>query len=210
MASGMGDYEQAVAPAKRKLFDQMLSALPPAKGSDAPVVVELGMGSFPNAPFYASATAPLDVVGVDPNDSMKGYAMQNSQPLLKGGSSVRVAHGVAEALPFASKSVDAVVCTLTLCSVPTPEVALAEVQRVLKPGGQFLFLEHVKSETDEKLAAVQEYLNPQQVARADGCNLNRRTLQIIKAANFAALDAEYFELKDFYVLNPTVAGIART
>ena len=209
MASGMFDYEHAVAPTKRKLFDRMLSALPAAERTDAPVVVELGMGSFPNAQFYASAKAPLDVVGVDPNDSMKAYAMRNSQLLLRAGSSVRVAHGVAEALPFASKSVDAVVCTLTLCSVPTPEVALAEVQRVLKPGGQFLFLEHVKSETDEKLAAVQEFLNPQQVARADGCNLNRRTLQMIKAANFASLDAEYFELTDFYVLNPTVAGIAR-
>ena len=59
------------------------------------------------------------------------------------------------------------------------------------------------------LAAAQEFLNPQQVKRADGCNLNRRTLQTIKAANFASLDAQYFELKDFYVLNPTVAGIAR-
>ena len=89
------------------------------------------------------------------------------------------------------------------------EVVLADVKRVLKPGGQFLFLEHVKSETDEKLAAMQELLNPQQVAMADGCNLNRRTLQTIKAANFASLDATYFELQGFLYLNPTVAGIAR-
>ena len=208
MATGMRDYEKAVAPTKRRIFDQMLSALP-ADANAEPLVVELGMGSFPNAPFYASAKQPLDIVGVDPNDSMTGYAMQNAAPLLKAGSSVRVRHGVGEALPFASRSVDAVVCTLTLCSVPTPEVVLADVKRVLKPGGQFVFLEHVKSETDENLARQQELLNPSQVQRADGCNLNRRTLQIIKDANFASLDAEYFELKDFYVLNPTVAGIAK-
>lgn len=208
MAGGMRDYEQAVAPTKFKLFDQMLGALP-AKAKGEPLIVELGMGSFPNAQFYASVKQPLDIVGVDPNDSMAGYAMQNAAPLLKAGSSVRVRHGVGEVLPFASRSADAVVCTLTLCSVPTPELVLAEVKRVLKPGGQFLFLEHVKSETDEKLAQIQEQLNPQQVRRADGCNLNRRTLQIIKDAEFAQLDAEYFELKDFYVLNPTVAGIAR-
>ena len=47
-----------------------------------------------------------------------------------------------------------------------------------------------------------------QVARADGCHLDRRTLEYVKGAGFAKLDAEYFELKDFYVLNPTVAGIA--
>ena len=214
MATGMGDYEAAVAPSKRKLFDRMLSALPAPSGPDAkdnadPLIVELGMGSFPNAPFYARATQPLDIVGVDPNDSMTPFAMSNAAALLKGGSSVRVRHGVGEVLPFASASADAVVCTLTLCSVPAPEVVLAEVRRILKPGGQFVFLEHVKSETDEKLAEAQEKLNPQQVRRADGCNLNRRTLVTIKAAGFAQVDAEYFELRDFYVLNPTVAGIAK-
>ena len=165
-------------------------------------------------------------VGTDPNPTPAARgsslvlddASQSDEPFrnakrynLDGehGHSVRCVHGIGEALPVAAGSVDAVVSTLTLCSVPNVERSLAEVRRVLKPGGQFLFLEHVKSETDEKLAAVQEFLNPQQVARADGCNLNRRTLQMIKAANFASLDAEYFELTDFYVLNPTVAGIAR-
>ena len=119
-----------------------------------------------------------------------------------------MAHGVAEALPFASKSVDAVVCTLTLCSVPTPEVVLAEVQRVLKPGGQFLFLEHVLSETDKGLAEAQIKFTPFQVQAADGCHLDRRTLQNIKAAAFKSVDSEYFDLDGFLYLNPTIAGIA--
>ena len=70
-------------------------------------------------------------------------------------------------------------------------------------------MEHVLSETDPNLAAAQQKLNPKQVARADGCNLNRRTLETIRAAGFASVDAKYFELSDFLYLNPTVAGIAR-
>jgi len=206
MSVGMVDYEAAVAPSKKELFAKMLSALPAR--TDA-LVVELGMGSFPNAPYYQASRAPLDIVGVDPNDSMAFFAKQSAAPLLKAGSSVRVTHGVGEALPFADSTADAVVCTLTLCSVPSPELALAEVRRVLKPGGQFLFLEHVLSETDPNLAAAQQKLNPKQVARADGCNLNRRTLETIRAAGFASVDAKYFELSDFLYLNPTVAGIAR-
>lgn len=205
MATGMADYEEAVAPKKDPLFARMLEALPRTR---EPVIVELGMGSFPNARYYKYRPRGLDIIGVDPNDSMEKYAMRNAVPLLNAGSSVRVTHGVGEVLPFKDRSVDAVVCTLTLCSIPDPALALAEVKRILRPGGKFLFCEHVLSETDPKLAAEQQARNAAQVKRADGCNLNRRTLETIKAAGFAELDAEYFELQDFFVLNPTVAGIA--
>lgn len=205
MATGMVSYEKAVAPVKKELFNRLFDSIP--KTPDV-VVLELGMGSFPNAPFYAASQTRLDVVGVDPNDSMESFAKKAAAPLISEGSSVRVVHGVGEALPFADDSVDAVVSTLTLCSVPSPERTLAEVQRVLKPGGQFLFLEHVRSETDSILAAQQDVLNPMQVANADGCNLNRRTLETIRAAGFPKLDAKYFELQGFSYLNPTVAGIA--
>lgn len=205
MAVGMVDYEKAVAPTKQELFSQMFKAL--SKTRDA-VIIELGMGSFPNAPFYSSRLAGLDIIGVDPNDSMKGFALRAAEDLRKAGSSVRVVHGVGEALPLPDRSADAVVCTLTLCSVPSPARTLAEVRRVLKPGGQFLFLEHVRSQTNEQFALKQDFLNPRQVARADGCNLNRTTLKTIEAAGFAKLEAKYFELTDFLYLNPTVAGIA--
>ena len=205
MAIGMKGYESAVASKKEALFARMLRDLP--SRPDA-VVVELGMGAFPNAPYYAGARAPLDVVGVDPNDSMEGYAMRAASPLRAAGSSVRVAHGVGEAIPLPDASADAVVCTLTLCSVPSPTRALSEVRRVLKRGGQFVFLEHVLSQTDKQFAEEQIRATPAQVARADGCHLDRRTLETIKGAGFAQVDAEYFELSGFRYLNPTVAGIA--
>ena len=101
--------------------------------------------------------------------------------------------------------------TLTLCSVEAPGRVLDEVARVLKPGsGRFLFCEHVLSETDPLLAAQQRALTPAQVISADGCHLDRRTLETIKAAErFKEVDATYFDLQGFYILNPTVAGIAR-
>lgn len=162
MARSMKYYEQAVAPIKRRLFSELLAPLP-----DGATVVELGLGTFPNAPFYAAAAAAapssrrIDILGIDPNDAMASFATRAAADAGLGADaaaavSLRTAHGVAEALPLADGSVDAVVCTLTLCSVRDPRRALAEVRRVLKPrGGRLLFVEHVLSETDAALARTQ-------------------------------------------------------
>jgi len=210
MAYGMVDYERAVSKRKRRLFERLLSELPK---QDA-VLVEIGMGSFPNALYVGSKSAPtrMDIVGVDPNDSMEAYAREKAERarLLdpEKGNSLRIVHGVAEALPLATGSADAVVCTLTLCSVLDPPQAVAEIRRVLKPRGRFLFHEHVLSETNPVFAAMQRQATPAQVERADGCHLDRRTMEIIRGGGFRAVDGEYFELEGFNYLNPTVAGIA--
>jgi SAM-dependent methyltransferase len=175
MNSGMGGYEQAVAERKQALFSQLFTHLAAgagaagagAAGAEA-TVVEVGMGTFPNARYYfdpavggdGGRTYTLDLVGVDPNDAMESYARDNlakaastsaaSSSALPAsgasGASLRIVHGAAEALPLPSNSADAVVCTLTLCSVSNPAAALAEIKRVLKPGAPFLFIEHVLSE----------------------------------------------------------------
>ena len=212
MATGMKDYERAVSGRKRELFDRLLTSLPK---SDA-VVVELGMGSFPNAEYLAAmpsqGAAPqrMDLIGLDPNDSMEAYARRSAAKagLLEQGHSLRVTHGVGEVLPLADRSADAVICTLTLCSVASPERVLAEVRRVLRPGGKLLFLEHVLSETDAALAAQQRAATPMQVEFADGCHLDRRTGRLVEEAGFASVDAKYTELTGFYFLNPTASGIA--
>jgi ubiquinone/menaquinone biosynthesis C-methylase UbiE len=210
MANSMAEYERAVAPRKKELFSKLLASLPE---TDA-VVVELGMGSFPNAEYFSATDAAsprqMDIIGVDPNDSMAAYATRSARRagLLEQGHSVRVVHGVGEALPLKDRMADAVVCTLTLCSVIDPERVLSEVRRVLKRGGKLLFLEHVLSETDTFLAKQQEMATPMQVAAADGCHLNRRTLKTIEEAGFVSVDAAYTELSGFYFLNPTASGIA--
>mmetsp|Transcript_31750 Transcript_31750/g.79778 ORF Transcript_31750/g.79778 Transcript_31750/m.79778 type:complete len:158 (-) Transcript_31750:813-1286(-) len=123
-------------------------------------------------------------------------------------ASLRIVHGVAEALPLPSNCADAVVCTLTLCSVRDPAAALAEIRRVLKPGAPFLFVEHVLSEDDPGLAAQQLRFDSLQVAMADGCHLDRRTLDLVNAAGFKSVEAERFSLPGFGLISSQVAGIA--
>ena len=92
---------------------------------------------------------------------MENYARDNAAKAGLGAtSSLRVVHGVSEALPLASKSCDAVVCSLTLCSVVDPARSVAEIKRVLRPGGQFVFWEHVLSETDPGFAEEQVRATP--------------------------------------------------
>lgn len=185
MVNGMQSWEQAVAPLKQRLFTSLFA---PAGGlpSEGAVIVELGMGTLPNARWYADALrgAPrirgLDLIGVDPNEAMLPYARKafDANGLGDaGGSSLRGVKGVAEAIPLDDGAADAVVCTLTLCSVVDPVAAVREVLRVLKPGGHFLFVEHVLSESDAVLAAQQRALSPLQVLSADGCHLDRRTVR---------------------------------
>merc|ERR1719445_282503 len=205
MAVGMVDYEREASPKKKRLFSSLFSSL---EGVDDPVVVEVGMGSFPNALYYKNQKG-LDIIGIDPNDRMERFAKESATRAgIANKDSLRIFHGVSEALPLSDNSVDAIVCTLTLCSVLNPSKSIEEIKRVLKPGGKFLFWEHVLSETDENMAQYQISMTPQQVKRADGCHLDRRTGELIKAAKFKKLDLEYFELKNFSFLNPTVCGIA--
>lgn len=213
MATMMGGFESAVRERKARLFDDLLSR---SERSGEMSVLEIGAGSAPNAEFFARAArasgpSNVDLICLDPNDSMRDYAEENLRRFRSVGDrpvEARFVHGVAEALPLRDASVDAVVSTLTLCSVVDQRQALREIRRVLKPGGKFLFLEHVLSETDPKFARLQESLTPMQVSVADGCHLNRRTLQEIQTSGFRSVDGEYYELDGFWVIAPQVCGIA--
>jgi len=242
----MEDYESKARPYKKQLFQKLFDSLESSSSDGSrnnesdnknlPVVLEVGMGTFVNAPYYASAMRKsatlkgLDIISVDPNDSMFDYAKafaEKSGLLLsstataaaaaaasasatKTTTSLRNVHGVAEALPFADGSVDAIVGTLALCSVTNPERALSEIKRVLKPTtGKFLFWEHVLSENDAGLAAQQRVLSPIQTLVADGCHLNRRTGVAIENAGFGGgVEMEYILLDVTGILSPTVFGIA--
>ena len=216
MATTMKDYEEEARPYKSQLFRSLFDSLSMSKGkvNDTPVIVEVGMGTFPNAIYLAqsiqsSSLKSLDIIGVDPNDSMKQYALENA---VKSGLSLedvslRIVHGVAEALPFEDASVDAVVVTLTLCSVSNPQLAVSEIRRILKPDtGKFVFWEHVLSESDDMLALEQQLLSPLQTLVADGCHLNRRTRSIITAAGFQG-EIKHTMMKSADIIGPTIYGI---
>jgi ubiquinone/menaquinone biosynthesis C-methylase UbiE len=113
----------------------------------------------------------------------------------------------AEALPAADRSVDTVVSTLVLCSVDDPDRALAEMRRVLRPGGRFLFLEHVRGEGGT--GRLQDRLVPLWRRMFGGCHPNRRTVDAIRRAGFGVVQLR--ELQDIPSapwLKPVVAGVA--
>ncbi|MBM3386860.1 MAG: class I SAM-dependent methyltransferase, partial [Betaproteobacteria bacterium] len=114
--------------------DRRRGLVPQARGR----VLEIGMGTGRNLPFYDRSRL-TQLVGVDPALQMHRLAQRRSARL---GIAVELVGLSAERLPLPDDSFDTVVCTYTLCSIPDPLAALAEVRRVLKPGGQFLFCEH--------------------------------------------------------------------
>jgi len=211
MSTTMEGFEDAVRARKAALIDELLAE---RDGAKEMTVCEIGAGGAPNARYYANAARgpeTVDWVGVDPNDAMRAYAEESVAKARRDGGraiNARYVHGVGEALPLPDASVDAVVSTLTLCSVVDQRRTLAEIRRVLKPGGKFLFLEHVLSR-DPSFARLQIALTPMQISVADGCHLDRRTLDEIEDSGlFSSVNAEYYELDGFWVIAPQVAGIA--
>lgn len=121
---------------------------------------------------------------------------------------MELVHDRAEALPFAGASFDAVVSTFTLCSLADPALALAELRRVLRPGGVFAFLEHGLA-PEPKVARWQRRLTPLQRLIGDGCHLNRKIDDLVAGSGFTVE-----QLETGYQPGPKVAsylyqGLAR-
>jgi ubiquinone/menaquinone biosynthesis C-methylase UbiE len=139
-------------------------------------VLEIGGGTGANLPHYRDAGR---VVVSEPDPFMRGRLRRK---LARARVPVEVSESGAEDLPFRDGSFDAVVSTLVLCSVPNQEKALAEVRRVLRPGGRLLFIEHVRGEGS--VARVQDRVLPLWSRLFAGCHPNRDTLGSIQAAGF--------------------------
>ncbi|HKP90408.1 MAG TPA: class I SAM-dependent methyltransferase [Thermoleophilaceae bacterium] len=139
-------------------------------------VVEIGAGTGVNLQHYPRSVERL--VCTEPEEPM---AKQLRRKAADSDLSVEIVEAPAEALPFEDDSFDTAVATLVLCTVTDPVRALSEIDRVLRPGGRFIFVEHVRSE-DPGLARWQDRLHPLWVRFGHGCNCNRPTLQTIEAS----------------------------
>jgi SAM-dependent methyltransferase len=141
-------------------------------------VLEIGVGSGLNLPLYGAAVR--SVIGVDPSPALLRMAGART-----GTARVPVTllEASAEALPLDDRSVDTVVTTWTLCSIADAPRALAELRRVLRPGGRLLFVEHGRS-PDPRIAWWQDVLDPVWRRVAGGCHLNRKIDDLIESSGF--------------------------
>jgi len=197
---GMKPYEAQVASYKSQIFANM-------RGK-AETVLEIGIGTGPNLKYYAGDNSGVRVFGMDPNRKMEKYAQAAALNAGLPPADFKFIHAVAESLPLPNASVDAVVGTLVLCSVKDVDMALKEVMRVLKPGGLYLFVEHVAGKDGTVIRFVQGVLDPLQQTVADGCHLTRTTGKYISEAGFSDVDLNMVFVSNAYYLSPHVYGIA--
>lgn len=149
--------------------------LAPARGR----ILEIGFGTGRNLSHYPPTVKRIEAI--DPDLDLDRLSMPR---IAHAAIEVDFHHLNAEHLPFEDESFDTVVSTFTLCSIPDVVHALGEVRRVLKPGGQFLFLEHGRS-PDPKLARWQERLTPYWKPLGGGCHLDRPVRDLVASTGLA-------------------------
>ncbi|MGZ4381990.1 MAG: class I SAM-dependent methyltransferase [Gaiellaceae bacterium] len=164
-------------------------------------VLEIGAGTGLNIAHYRDARR---VVALEPD---LAYTRRLRERAAESRVPVEIVKGTGEALPFPDASFDHVVVTLALCSVTDLGRTLAEILRVLRPGGSLEFLEHVRG--GGGVARWQDRLTPLQRRVADGCHLNRDTAAEIEAAGFRVERLERFRLPAGHPLvKPAIQGTA--
>jgi ubiquinone/menaquinone biosynthesis C-methylase UbiE len=193
-------YDRLAAASEREgMADRRRNLLTAAHGR----VLEVGAGTGLNLEHYPDTIDEL--VLIEPDRAM---ARKLAARMEKLGTRARVVEASAEQLPIEGGSFDTVVCTLVLCTVADPSAGLRELRRVLRPGGSFLFLEHVRAD-DPRTARRQDRVNPIWRFVGNGCNCNRRTLSLIEA-EFSVDEVARGEIpKAPSITRPFVAGRAR-
>ena len=166
------------------LRDYRMRTASQAKGR----VLELGFGSGMNLPFYRADLVER-LYALEPDASLLKLARER---IARAEFPVEVLEAGAERIPLADDSVDTVVSTWTLCSIPDIEAALAEARRVLTPEGRFVFVEHGLS-PEKRVALWQHRLTPCWKHCAGGCHLDRQADALLQRAGFhiESLDNEY-------------------
>jgi ubiquinone/menaquinone biosynthesis C-methylase UbiE len=179
----------------------LLAALPDAQVDE---VVEIGFGTGLNTEHYPEGVTKA--LAVEPSET----CVRIAEPRIAASSApVELAGLDGQRLELPSESVDAVLSTWTLCTIPDADTALAEIRRVLKPTGTFHFVEHGHS-PDEKVARWQRRIEPVSKPVLGGCHATRDITNLLRRAGFTVdpLDNYYAE-KEPKVFGDTYEGVAR-
>jgi ubiquinone/menaquinone biosynthesis C-methylase UbiE len=165
-------------------------------------VLEVGAGDGANLPLYP-ADARLTLL--EPNPYLFDYL---DETVRRRGLMARLVQAEAESMPFPNSSFDVVVAVHVLCSVRDQPRALAEIRRVLRPGGEFLFLEHVSAPPGTPTFVAQRLANPVWRRIGDGCHLTRRTGDAIRTAGFRRVTVERYRVGALPITAPHIVGWA--
>jgi len=184
----MGIYEKYVVPhlincacGTRPIAHQRQKIVPQCEGT----VLEIGIGTGFNLPYYDGAKV-TKLIGLDPSEQSWKLAGKRARHL---PFPVEFIGLPGEEIPLEDKSVDTVLVTFSLCTIPDPHKALDGMRRVLKPGGKLIFCEHGAA-PDANVARFQDRINPVWNALFGGCYLNRKIPNIIEGAGFRIGDLQ--------------------
>jgi ubiquinone/menaquinone biosynthesis C-methylase UbiE len=175
-------------------------SVPQANGD----VLEIGIGSGLNLPFYSSSVRRL--YGVDPSIELQRMASQKASAAPFEVTFFR--QSAEDPLPLADSSIDTIVMTWSLCSIPNPAAALQQMKRVVKPNGRLIFVEHGRS-ADARVTAWQDRITPFWKRIGGGCHLNRNVDELISGAGFQISEQKTFYLPGPRPLTYTYQGVAR-
>jgi ubiquinone/menaquinone biosynthesis C-methylase UbiE len=194
-------YDRALAATEENGLGAMRAALlAGARGR----VIEIGAGTGVNLDLYGEIE-DLTLVEPDPHMAARLRARLEAG---RGDTPKHLVEAPAEAVPFADDSFDTAVATLVLCTIPDPVAAIAELARVLKPGGRLLFIEHVRSDDPER-ARWQDRLEKPWRFMADGCHCNRDTEANLRASAFEVEAVDHGKMpKAMPIVRPLIRGTA--
>lgn len=195
----MGFYENKVLPhiintmcGMKPIRMQRQKVVPNAYGK----VLEVGMGTGLNMPYYSKDKVDL-IYGLEPNAKSCKMAEKS---ILQAGLNVEMIGLDGQEIPLEKNSVDTVVLTYTLCTIPDAHKAIAEMRRVLKPGGKLIFSEHGRA-PDAAVQKWQDRINPTWKAITGGCHINRAIPELIQSGGFA-----FESLEEMYLPGPKFAA----